>query len=232
MDLKYIVGEPVKEKNEIDKFLGTLKAREEKVWLWQESLEDFEKPLVHFGSLFKYDDTKGIGEIKPTSEDGFTFRPEMEINLYCPGYTLWFKFESREVRERKVTFNRPDRMSKLDPEFIQQLELIEIENEKENMHMRQAPRRQAKGEKRVGVQKATDPLERIREYHLYDMSKSGAGFIVDNPALYERGQKIILLSLDGKALDVPLRGRIMGVRQMDDDEQFKVGIMFDTQKIN
>ena len=62
------------------------------------------------------------------------------------------------------------------------------------------------------------------------MSQTGAGFLVDNPALYERGQKIILRTMNGKKLDLPLRGRIMGVRQMDDDEEFKVGVMFDVQK--
>ena len=230
MDLKYIIGNPIKEQNEIDQMIGSLKANEEKVWVWQESLDEDEKPLVHFALLYAYDDIKGVGGLKPTTEEGFNFRPEVEINLYSAGYTFWFKFAPKEVRDRKVTFSRPERLSRLDNEFIESLELIEIENEEANMHMRQTPRMQAKGDKKVGVQKATDPLERIREYPLYDMSQTGAGFLVDNPALYERGQKIILKTMSGKKLDAPLRGRIMSVRQMDDDEEFKVGIMFDTQK--
>ncbi len=229
MDLKYIIGDPIKEQNEIDQMLGSLKANQEKVWVWQDSLDEDEKPLVHFGILFAYDDHKGQGSLRPTSEEGFNFRPEVEINIYSPGYTFWFKFAPREARDRKVTFNRPERLSLLDNEFIESLELIEIENEEANMHMRQTQRMKAKGDKRVGVQKATDPLERIREYPLYDMSQTGAGFLVDNPALYERGQKIILRTMNGKKLDTALRGRIMGVRQMDDDEEFKVGIMFDVQ---
>ncbi|MCO4793851.1 MAG: PilZ domain-containing protein [Bacteriovoracaceae bacterium] len=232
MDLKYIIGDPVKEQNEIDQLLGSVKANEEKVWIWQDSLDEEEKPLVHFGLLIKYDDIKGVGEFKPTTEEGFNFRPELEINVYSPGFMLWYKFYPKETRDRKVTFSRPPQLSKLDSEFVQSLELIEIENEQENMHMRQTPRMQAKGNKRVGVQKANDPLERLREYALYDMSQTGAGFIVDNPALYERGHKVVLLTMNGKKLDSPLRGRIMAVRQMDDDEEFKVGVMFDVQKNN
>ena len=229
MDLKYIIGEPIKGKNEIDQMLSSLQIKEEKVWVWQESLDADGKPLVHFAIVFSYDGNKDLGELKPTTEEGFYFKPEMEINLYSPQLTLWFKFFPKEAREEKVSFTRPERLSRLDNEFIESLELIEVENEEANMHMRQTARMKAKGNKKVGVQKAVDPFEKVREYPLYDMSQNGAGFLVDNPALYEQGQKIILRTMNGKKLDAPLRGRIMSVRQMD-DEEFKVGIMFDVQK--
>jgi len=62
-------------------------------------------------------------------------------------------------------------------------------------------------------------------FPLHDISKSGMGFILDDPAEYEIGEKIEAVELNKKPFPEPLLGEVKSVRDVGEGK-FKVGVLF------
>jgi hypothetical protein len=201
-----------------------------KIWLWQDSLSENEKPTIHFASLIKDNIKKNHLEFKSIDQHTLLLKPEQNVNILSPYNFAYFQSSIKSFDSHHVILSIPKGCFILSQEVIDDWDLLPIENELANKHLRQAPRVQSKLSKTIGIQRATDPMERVIEFPLYDMSQSGAGFLIDHPSEFEINQKLIIKTLDGKSITQKIRGEVKGIREMEDQKSYKVGLMFDIQK--
>ncbi len=215
--------------NDIEKYIKQFYDHE-KIWLWQDSLIENEKPTIHFAKLIK-DNTKNMYlEFRSLDQHEFQFKPEQNVNILSPVNFIYIQCSMKRFEAQQVLLNLPKEIHLLSQEIIENWELLPLENELANKHLRLTPRVQSKQSKTIGIQRAIDPMEKIVEYPLYDMSQTGAGFLIDHPSEFEINQKLIIKTLDGKNIARKIRGEVKGIREMENQKTFKVGLMFDVQK--
>jgi hypothetical protein len=202
----------------------------EKFWLWQDSLNENEKPIIHFAKLVKASIKSRIIEFRSHDKNMFNLKPEQNINILSPVNFIYLQCVIKRLESHQVILTIPNEVHLLSQEIINNWDLLPVEDELSNKHLRLTPRVQAKDSKTIGIQRAIDPMENVVEYPLYDMSQTGAGFLIKNPSEFEVNQKLIVKTLDGKSIPRKIRGEIKGIREMEDKSAFKVGIMFDIQK--
>ncbi|MBT7611095.1 MAG: hypothetical protein HN576_15145 [Bacteriovoracaceae bacterium] len=202
----------------------------DKIWLWQDSLNKNEKPIIHFAKLIKENIKSRHIEFRSIEQHILNLKPEQSVNILSPTSLIYFQCAIKRLESYQMMLNSPKEIFLLTQEIVNSWNLLPAEDELANKHLRQAPRVQAKISKRIGIQRAIDPMERVIEYPLYDMSQTGAGFLISHPSEFEVNQKLIIKTLDGKAIARKIRGEIKGIREMEDKNSFKVGIMFDTQE--
>ncbi len=205
-----------------------LMAKNDKLWLWQDSLSPNKRPPLFFGHLKKLDLTSSFIELTPA--DQFHFKPEQNINILCSISFTYFQSPIKHLSSHSLLLPIPKTLSILSQDIIDNLELLSKEDEKSNMHLRQTPRTQIKKSKTIEIQKANDPMEKSLSYPFYDMSQTGAGFLVNHPSEFEAAQKVIIKSLDNKPMPKEIRGEVKSIMEMEEGHLFKVGIKFDSQK--
>lgn len=214
---------------EIAGILKGLSQNKTKLWCWQNTKVDGERP-VHYCLVQKVDQIKKIFTIRPTNKHGFRFVDGEPIFIFAQGRCVACKLDMRDLNKQGIILPLPDKLSVLNESFIQQVELVEREDEAANEHKREAARKTAKTGQMVGVRKInkeTEELETLDFYTLYDMSKGGMGIKVNDPAEFQKSDILVLVSVDGKDLSKAIRGQVMSIRQTEDIvESFKVGIKF------
>jgi hypothetical protein len=90
---------------------------------------------------------------------------------------------------------------------------------------RESPRARPKAEKQVKVAKlkGSGPAT----YKLFDLSRGGMGFIINDDFTFSRGEDIHIVGFNDFDLDDPLVGTIMSIRPIDGAQsEFKVGVKF------
>lgn len=214
---------------EIAGILKALSQNKTKLWCWQNTKVDGERP-VHYCLVQKVDQIKKIFTIRPTNKSGFRFKEGEPIFLFAQGRCIACKLDMRDLNAHGILLPLPTKLSVLNESFIQQVELVEREDEAANVHKRELPRKSARTGQMVGVRKLnieTEELDVLDFYTLYDMSKGGMGIKVNDPAEFKKGDHLVVLSVDGKELSKRIKGKVMSIRQTEDMiESFKVGIQF------
>lgn len=214
---------------EIHGLLKAILKTKERLWIWQKKRGDGTRP-VHYATIKRVDQIKKTVVIQPNNTTGFRFDPKEPVFIYSQDRFIAFKVPVREYDKFYISFSLPGRINHLDSEWINGLELVEREDENSNLHKRAQQRVSAQNDQIVSVRKisGTDVASRPQFYMLYDMSKGGMGFKMDDPAEFVPGDRIEVLGIDGKELPKKLRGTVKAVRQMDDLlKSFKVGVQFD-----
>lgn len=90
---------------------------------------------------------------------------------------------------------------------------------------RESPRARPKVDKWVKVQPAGDST--IHRFKLFDLSRGGMGFVVEDNDLFPKGTEVHVLGFDEFDLDDPLVGQVMSLRPINEDEfEWKVGVKF------
>ena len=200
----------------------------EKLWSWQQKFNAQGIRPVHFCMIRKIDVIKKFIEIVPNNSSGFKFTPGEEIFIFSRERGLAVKIKPREMEGPYLVIPLPTRLSKLAPDFVSKISLVEADNEEANLTNRAAPRKKA-GEKMATIKKLGDAEGQVNFFDLYDISPGGMGFTVEDPAEFAKGETVQLIAIDGKALPKPVEGTITAVRQMDDEfggDLFKVGVKF------
>jgi len=214
---------------EIAGILKALSQNKTKLWCWQNTKVDGERP-VHYCLVQKVDQIKKFFSIRPTNKNGFRFVEGEPIFLFAQGRCVACKLDMRDLNKQGIILPLPDKLSVLNESFIQQVELVEREDEAANEHKRDVPRKSAKSGQMVGIRKInkeTQELETLDFYTLYDMSKGGMGVKVNDPAEFQKNDLVAVLSVDGKELAKRINGQVMSIRQTEDIiESFKIGIKF------
>ena len=217
---------------EVYGFLKAMAARKEKLWSWQSRDEnDGTSRAVHYAIIRKVDLIKKTIEIVPNNSTGFRFSADKDLFLYSTVKGVALKIKIREFDPFYITFSTPPRLNVLSKDFLTNIELVEKENEVANKHKRNVPRVKPKAMQGVSINKITASNKLMKFYQLYDISAGGMGMLVDDPAEFEVGEKLEVLSINEKDLPKPITGQVMAIRQMSEDEsefsdQFKVGVKF------
>jgi hypothetical protein len=211
--------------------LGIFKAflqKKEKLWLWQKSFQQGQQRIVHYAIVKKIDPFKKIIELRPNNSTGFKLTNAQEpIFIYSGQRGVAVKVLMREFNPQFISFNLPSSLNLLSRDFLSNLQLVEKENEELHQHQRETPRIQTKGCKFLGLKRKDENLQSpLLNYELYDMSKGGLAFEVYDPAEFAKGERVIIISVDGKELPNFIDGEVASVKQLDGLEIFKVGVKF------
>lgn len=215
--------------------IGTFKAFKtvkSKLWAWQQKTNEKGLRPVHFIRVQKVDPIKKIIIFCPINADEFKFFKDEEIFIFSSDKGMAFKTPIRTMQAGILSVAMPKRLNFLSADFLAKIEIVEKDNEEINLHKRQAPRKQAKGDQIIGLKKLSVSGEEIKEgfYYLYDISAGGMGFKIEDPAEFEVGERVCLYSIDGNNLPKKIYGIVMSVRQMEEKKAhvFKVGVKFET----
>jgi hypothetical protein len=216
---------------EIIDFCRILHKTKEKLWIWQQTPNDLGERPVHFCILRKLDVLKKSLELTPLSDDGFSFKgedkdkdKEKEFFLYSRARNLAFKFRPRELEDHYIMLGIPERLNHLSKELAAKISLVEEENESESKHLRQQPRKQAGNKQTVSLFKGDD--QNVRHYDLYDISAGGLALKTPDPGMFLKEDHITVVLINGQNLPQAIKGRVVSVRHMKDDDLFKVGVQF------
>lgn len=214
---------------EIYGVLKSMAQRKEKLWAWQAKDEKGgQSRPVHYAIIRKVDPIKKTIEIVANNSSGFRFVAGKDLFLYSTIKGIALKIVMREYDPFYITFTTPARLNVLSKDFLTNIELVEKEDENSNKHKRNVPRIRPKADQIVAINKLSMATGSMRFYHLYDISQTGMGMMVDDPAEFELGEKIEVLSINNKDLPKVLKGEVVAIRQMNEetDDSFKVGVKF------
>ncbi len=101
-----------------------------------------------------------------------------------------------------------------------------VNEDEEFAAMRAAPRLKTQGDKKCKVEFLSRNKE-SKVYGLADLSRGGAGILVNNAEAFKKGDLIAIVEIDDKPIDPRLEGEIMSVRSHDVEKKlFKAGVKF------
>lgn len=214
---------------EIIGILKKLAMNKIKLWIWQDvSLPSGERRrIVQYSLIQKVDPIKNIFFLKPSSKNGFKFEENILIYLLANKRAVAFSIMPREMGTQFVIAQIPKKMTNVESEFIDKIELIEKEDEAKYSHLRQNTRKQLKAGQLVGVRRVgmNGEIGILNFYDLFDVSSGGMGFCVDDPSELNVDEVILVESIDGSTLAKSLELVVKSVRQLE-DSIFKVGLEF------
>jgi hypothetical protein len=210
---------------EIIDFFRVLMKSKEKLWIWQQLENDKGERPIHFCTLRKFDVLKKSLELTPLTEEGFGFNTESrELFLYSRKRNIAFKFSPREFESHYIMLGMPDRLNYLSEELAAKLSFVEEENEDSQIHLRQQPRKVA-GEKQT-VKLIRQDQNKPQQFNLYDISAGGMALRCPDPGVFKKGDLITIVSINQNQLPQEIKGQIVSIRHMIEDDQFKVGVQF------
>jgi hypothetical protein len=71
-------------------------------------------------------------------------------------------------------------------------------------------------------------LDFVHELRLFDLSRGGLSFVVQDADLFPKGIEVCVIGIDSHELDDPLIGKVMSVRPIDESQlEWKIGIKFE-----
>lgn len=214
---------------EIIGVLKSLAINKIKLWSWQDvSLSSGEKRrIVQYALIQKVDPMKNIFFLKPSSKNGFKFEENILIYLLANKRAVAFSVMPRELGSQFVIAQIPKKMTNVESEFINKIELVEKEDEVRHSHLRKNPRKQLKTGQLVGVRRVglNGEIGLLNFYELFDVSSGGMGFCVDDPSELHIDEVILVESIDGSTLAKNLELVVKSVRQLE-EFIFKVGLEF------
>ncbi len=211
---------------EIIDFFRILHKSKEKLWLWQQQLDKDGQRPVHFCLVRKVDVLKKTLELTPLTDEGFSFtKGNQELFLYSRQKNTAFKFVPRELEGHYIMLAMPAKLNHLSEDLAQKISLVEVENEEENKHKRQQPRKTA-GEKQTVTLKKEEDLKPPKQYSLYDISAGGLALKTPDPGLFKKDEKVVLIKINDQDLPNIVKGKIVSIRHITTDDLFKVGIQF------
>jgi len=198
----------------------------ENLWLWQQTPDEQGERPVHFCQVRKLDVLKKLIELTPLSDDGFTFSSkEKELFLYSRKKNIAVKFKPRELESHYIMLSLPQKMNSLSPELAKKISLVEAEDESSNAHKRTQPRKSAGEKQTIKAYKESD-VHKVKLYNLYDISAGGLALKAPDPGVFKKGDHIFITSINTKDLDNPVKGKVVSIRHMEEDDLFKVGVQF------
>lgn len=162
-----------------------------------------------------------------------------DLYAYCEQFGFIFKTQISAILDKEIILVSPLVIKILqddDIHFIQGLREMDFadapwrvkrldnsEEEEVYTSVREAPRARPKVDKMVCLYKS-GYAESRKEFVLFDISRGGLSFIVDQEDIFQKGDYLEIASLEDKELDVILIGEIMSIRNQG--ENWKVGIKF------
>lgn len=210
---------------EIIDFFRVLMKSKEKLWIWQQAENEKGERPIHFCMLRKFDVLKKSLELTPLTEEGFTFNPESkDLFLYSRKRNIAFKFSPREFESHYIMLGMPARLNFLSEDLATKLNFVEQEDEDSQMHLRTQPRKVA-GEKQT-VKIIREGNNKPQQFNLYDISAGGMAFKSPDPGVFKKGDILIIVSINQNPLPQEITGKVVSIRHMIEDDQFKVGVQF------
>lgn len=207
---------------EIIDFFRVLFKSKERLWVWQQ-VEN--KRIVHFCQVRKLDIIKKSIELSPLTENGFQFKSnKSESFLYSREKNMAVKFVPREVENTYILLGLPERVNYLSEELARKINLVEEENEEGKEELRQQPRKQ------IGTKQTAQLFQngdtKVLKFDLYDISAGGLALKSPDPGAFEKGDQLEIFSINGKELPKKLKGKVVSVRHIVEDDLFKIGVQF------
>jgi hypothetical protein len=213
---------------EIHSFFRVLSQSRDKIWLWQKELVDG-KRLVQYGVVKKVDLIKKVIHVSPCSSKGFKFLTLEEYFFYDSQKSLAFKFKARELTTDMMVVPIPQNIHKLSSDFLKNVELVEVENEEQFKHLREAPRVQPKSDQFVSLtRESSDGTQpKLEIFPLYDISQGGMGFKIDDPSEFDLAEVVEVKFINENPVPKEMIGDVVSIRQDEErNNEFKVGVKF------
>lgn len=211
---------------EIIKTLQVALKSKERIWMWQFKLIDPSERETSNGLIKKVDQIKNQFEVHPFAQSDFFFESQRSIFLFFEKQRALIEASPYQNNFNLISFNIPKLIELMREDFLEELQLTEKEDELKNIHQREMPRVQAKGQQ-LTLKRATDPYRKSYQYQLYDMSSGGAGILVSSPTEFQKGQKVIISSIAQKPLEPAIKAEVMSIRELEKNS-YKVGFKFDS----
>lgn len=128
---------------------------------------------------------------------------------------------------KKMSFGQIVDRSESDQSILDtQLEEMSVDEEdKIYADQRESPRARPKVKKKINLSPEEYPDLRL-DFALFDLSRGGLSFVVDNPEKFSKGDIISIHKFDDKDLDQPLLGEVASLRAIDDEQGHKIGVKF------
>ncbi len=210
---------------EIIDIFKAISRRKEKLWLWQENKENPNQRSIHLCQIRKVDVMGKLIWLSPLNHSKFKFmNNDSDFFIYSKTKNMAVRFQARERDTEFMSLSMPKKINALSDDFSQRLHLVEKENEKENLHKREVPRKQAKGKQTIRAQKQGEAHPKV--YNLYDISAGGLAIRWEDPGYFQKDETITILSINDSVLKQPLTGQVVSVREIPEEEIFKVGVKF------
>lgn len=208
------------------------KIHELPLYVWTIDQAKEENRVVYVAIIKRVDQIKKIFDIVPLDKaSSFELEEGQKLMCYCKEKRFLFKTTPRGVDKELVLLAVPNKVSILNEEAASAFNIIEKENAEFYSQLRSSERIRTKDNQFITVQKMDgEESTHIGIYLLYDMSTAGMGFVVNNPSLFAKNDTVIATEIDHQTLPKPLRGKVMAIRQIDEEnilQPFKVGVKFD-----
>jgi len=221
-----MVAKQISDEYEIINIFKKIHRLESVLWLWQNV--GIKKRIVHFGIVKFFDLEKRHLSLRPKNKVSgrrFEFNTDDEIYFFSKDDELAGKTKIVSNFETGIVVNLPSTLNRIK---CDEFNIFEVDDDDKYKDKRAAPRGKAK-ERRV-VTIITDESKNGKKsdlYVLYDLSKGGLSFIIDDPAMFRIGEKIVLTAIDGASIQKPLDGEVVAIRTIKGmDLQIKACVKF------
>lgn len=219
----------IDDSEEILSIFNRWKKNKEKLWIWQlDSSKNGDHKLFN-ATIIKVDyanDIKTV-DLKPTNTDGFELNSKIDTFIYSKVDNLACKTGLAGYDIYLIKLNFPKTLGVMSPELFSKLQLIEKENEDIYLEKRKEERGKMKVDKVVQLRRFSEN-KNIRHptltFNIYDLSKGGLSFLVDDPAEFHKDEILEISKIDKNEFKAPMKCKVMGKREQDGS--YKIGIMF------
>ena len=221
----------VEDEIEIVDCLVFLRKNKEKLWLWQEKKD--ERRRTHFGIINRIIKEKKIIMLF-SGQPGihFGFDSNRPVYVYSQEQKVAFQTKYKDIENEFINLEIPLKVGVLTKAQCEKLAVVEMENESAHWHKRLHERKHPEVGKFIRVEKVGSRGNIINSgsYDLYDMSQGGISFHIKDPSLFQTGERVKFIDIDGEPLGRKLYGTVMSVRWIKeecDNTILKVGVKFD-----
>jgi len=212
---------------EILDILTEIKEVREKLWIWQKGTDKVER-RVHFGFIRSLNLVQNFLDIKAPVGTKFKFAEKGDIYIFSKEESMAFKAAIRNSGPDFISISFPTKLNQLTSEELKNIQIIEKEQEEKFSHLRGTPRTQVEEDQTIHLKRIDGKhMGEEDDYTLFDISTGGMAFLVFDPGDFIKNEKLVVTMMNGKSLPKHLRGKVVSIRKVDDQEdQFKVGVQF------
>lgn len=217
--------ESVTDELEIIDIFKVLFRKKERLWLWQENKEEPSQRSIHLCCIRKVDVLGNTIWLHPLNQSEFSFENKgSDFFIFSKTKNMAVRFQAREKDAGFISFTIPKKLNALSEDFSQKLNLIEKENEEDHVHRREVPRKQAKGKQTIRALRKGEQHPKV--YNLYDISAGGLAIKWDDPGFFKKEDILTIISINDSQLEQPLTGKVVSIREMTNENTFKIGVKF------